>query len=165
MQSRGRSMSASHTALGAALRRARRDKDLTQDQIARLIGVDPTLVSQWETGRKAPPAGRLAALAEVLALDAKVLVRMRAQYDEAHLDLKRRAIHKRLEEVTSQVREAPAPYQRTPGPLRDELERLSAKLEKLAPRIRSEILRSLRRQIDAALLEQADSKRKDRDKE
>jgi len=158
-------MPANYAALGAVLRKARRDKDLTQDGIARLIGVDPTLVSQWETGRKIPPVGRLAVLADILSLDGDALVQMRAQYDEARLESKKRMIPKRIEEVTSQVREAPVPYHRAPGRTRDELEQISADLAKLAPRTRAEILRSLRRQVDAALLERKGEERKGRREE
>jgi transcriptional regulator with XRE-family HTH domain len=146
---------ADHLALGAVLRRARRGKDLTQDYVARLVGVDPTLVSQWETGRKMPPVGRLASLAGILGLDGDALVQMRARHEEARLDLKKALIPRRVEQAASQVGETAAAYGRTHGVLHDELERLSADLDRLPARVRSEILRSVRREVDGALSEQA----------
>ena len=41
-------------ALGAAIRRARRNHDLTQIQLSALIGVEQTRLSRWELGKVAP---------------------------------------------------------------------------------------------------------------
>ena len=41
-------------ALGAAIRRERRNHDLTQMQLSALIGVEQTRLSRWELGKVAP---------------------------------------------------------------------------------------------------------------
>lgn len=55
--------------LGARIRSARKNAGLTQDRLARRIGVSHSLVSQWETGLvQAVSAQHLAAAARVLGV-------------------------------------------------------------------------------------------------
>lgn len=46
--------------------RALRDKlGITQPELARRVGADPSLVSKWEAGKQAPNARRMARLADL----------------------------------------------------------------------------------------------------
>lgn len=57
----------SHAAeLGARIRAARIAQGLTQDQLARAVGVTRSAVAQWETGRAGQIGGNLARVAQVL---------------------------------------------------------------------------------------------------
>jgi transcriptional regulator with XRE-family HTH domain len=58
----------------AAVLRLRRDANLTQTQLGELVGVDPSRISNWETGGRIPNARQLAALAEVFGVDKETLV-------------------------------------------------------------------------------------------
>jgi transcriptional regulator with XRE-family HTH domain len=151
-------MTTARPALSAALRQARRQKDLTQEELARLLGVDPTLVSHWETGRKVPPLDRLLRMAEELGIDADRVIKLRAQHERARLELKKSSIPTGLKDLTSQVREPAAQYGDSKDPVLGDLERLVRQLRRLPRRVRAEIVRSFRRQIDAALREQGDEK-------
>ena len=65
-------MTESNTAFGAALARTRKEKGLSQEELAGRIGVSRQAVSKWETGEAAPALTRLVAAAEALevSLDA-----------------------------------------------------------------------------------------------
>jgi transcriptional regulator with XRE-family HTH domain len=52
--------------LGMLLREHRLKLGLVQEELASRVGVSQGQVSQWERGKKAPPYGELAKLAEVL---------------------------------------------------------------------------------------------------
>lgn len=54
------------------LKQLRRERGLTQDQLARIVGVTPLTVSLWERGQRAPNlrSGRLLAEALGCSLDA-----------------------------------------------------------------------------------------------
>lgn len=43
-------------------------KGLTQAALARAMGVDQSVISDWETGRSSPSSGRLPRLAELLGV-------------------------------------------------------------------------------------------------
>jgi len=51
------------------LRRLRRMRKIKQYELARTIGVDTTLVSQWETGRRNPSWFNLICWAEALGAE------------------------------------------------------------------------------------------------
>lgn len=59
------------SSLGETLRSARLARDLTQVQLARLLDIDDSLVSRYETGQK-PPALTLVRLARILRLNVSV---------------------------------------------------------------------------------------------
>lgn len=61
--------------IGAAIRRARQAKGMTQAQLARLVGCMQSNVSHWETGRQSVPLTRLNSIATALDTTADTLVR------------------------------------------------------------------------------------------
>lgn len=56
--------------IGTRIRALRREKGLTQDELAGTVGVSRSAVAQWETGRTGQITGNLSRIAE--ALDASV---------------------------------------------------------------------------------------------
>jgi XRE family transcriptional regulator, regulator of sulfur utilization len=61
-------------AFGAALRAARRDKGLTQEQLAEIGGFDRSYPSLLERGLRTPTLGVIFRLADALGVDAPQLV-------------------------------------------------------------------------------------------
>ena len=53
----------------------RREKNLTQRQLADLVGVSDKAVSKWETGRGLPEASTMAPLCEALGINVNELLR------------------------------------------------------------------------------------------
>ncbi|MGC8474969.1 MAG: helix-turn-helix domain-containing protein [Acetobacteraceae bacterium] len=60
--------------LATRIRDARRARGLTQDDVARAVGVSRSAVAQWETGRAGQLTRHLAALAAVLETGEEVLL-------------------------------------------------------------------------------------------
>jgi transcriptional regulator with XRE-family HTH domain len=60
--------------LGSRLSELRARLGLKQSEIARRLGVDPSMPSLWEQGKRAVPAPRLAPLAEALGVSLEELV-------------------------------------------------------------------------------------------
>jgi transcriptional regulator with XRE-family HTH domain len=60
--------------LGASILTRRRALNMTQQQIARQVGVHQTRVSHWERGTRVPSADQLHALAELFDIDVKTFV-------------------------------------------------------------------------------------------
>jgi transcriptional regulator with XRE-family HTH domain len=54
---------------GKRLRKLRRDRDLTQDQLADLVGVSLNFIGQLERGESAPSFETMQKMAEVLEVD------------------------------------------------------------------------------------------------
>jgi transcriptional regulator with XRE-family HTH domain len=52
--------------IGTRIRAARRDRNLTQDELADQVGVSRSAVAQWETGRTGQVTGNLSRIAGVL---------------------------------------------------------------------------------------------------
>ncbi|HEX2942493.1 MAG TPA: helix-turn-helix transcriptional regulator, partial [Rhodopila sp.] len=46
-----------HPAIGARIRAVRQDRGITQDDLARQVGVSRSAVAQWETGRAGQVTG------------------------------------------------------------------------------------------------------------
>jgi transcriptional regulator with XRE-family HTH domain len=57
------------------LKRLRTNRGLTQDELAKLLGVKRTTVTQWETGTNHPRATMLVKLAKVLRCTVDALLR------------------------------------------------------------------------------------------
>lgn len=55
------------------LRQARLDKDLSQRDLARELGVSQGAIHGWEAGKSRPDLGRLPLMSEVLGIDIGVL--------------------------------------------------------------------------------------------
>lgn len=62
------------TNIGHRLRDERRHRGLTQDQLARHVGVSRSAVAQWETGRAGQLTGHLARVAAVLDTSVEYLM-------------------------------------------------------------------------------------------
>ena len=59
---------------GTLLRNLRKDKNLTQKQLAEFLGISAKTVSKWETGHGFPDVSTLSALAEILGVSEKILL-------------------------------------------------------------------------------------------
>jgi transcriptional regulator with XRE-family HTH domain len=62
------------TSIGDRIRAARTGCALTQDQLARQIGVSRSAVAQWETGRTGQITGNLSRIAAALQVNVEYLV-------------------------------------------------------------------------------------------
>lgn len=62
-----------HEAIGLRIRDVRRERGLTQDQLAQAIGVSRSAVAQWETGRAGQVIGNLTRIAETLGVGVEFL--------------------------------------------------------------------------------------------
>ncbi len=54
--------------IGATIKKLRRQRDITQEQLAEYLSVSPQAVSQWETDKTAPDISQLPALANVFGI-------------------------------------------------------------------------------------------------
>ena len=66
-------MSASQD-IGTRIRGHRRERGLTQDELARQVGVSRSAVAQWETGRAGQITGNLSRIAAALEVGVEYLV-------------------------------------------------------------------------------------------
>ena len=60
--------------IGTRIRAARRDRGLTQDDLADQVGVSRSAVAQWETGRTGQVTGNLSRIAGVLEVNVEFLM-------------------------------------------------------------------------------------------
>ena len=60
--------------IGATIKRLRKEKDITQEQLAEYLGITSRAVSQWECDRTAPDVSQLPALANIFEVSADVLL-------------------------------------------------------------------------------------------
>jgi transcriptional regulator with XRE-family HTH domain len=60
--------------IGTRIRAARRDRGLTQDELAEQVGVSRSAVAQWETGRTGQVTGNLSRIAGVLEVNVEYLM-------------------------------------------------------------------------------------------
>lgn len=60
--------------IGTTIKRLRRERDMTQEQLADYLGITSRAVSQWECDRTAPDISQLPALAAVFNVSADVLL-------------------------------------------------------------------------------------------
>ena len=66
---------------GDILRKLRKEKGYSQQQLADLLFVDRTSVANWETGRRVPDAILISRISELLAVDTATLLGMTEQPD------------------------------------------------------------------------------------
>ena len=60
--------------IGTRIRAVRRDRGLTQDELAEQVGVSRSAVAQWETGRTGQVTGNLSRIAGVLEVNVEYLM-------------------------------------------------------------------------------------------
>jgi transcriptional regulator with XRE-family HTH domain len=60
--------------IGTRVRAARRDRGLTQDELADQVGVSRSAVAQWETGRTGQVTGNLSRIAAALEINVEYLL-------------------------------------------------------------------------------------------
>ncbi len=60
--------------IGTTIKKLRRDKNITQEQLAELLGVSTNAVSQWECDKTAPDISHLPVLANIFEVSADVLL-------------------------------------------------------------------------------------------
>ena len=60
--------------IGATIKKLRRDRNITQEQLAEMLGVSTNAVSQWECDKTAPDISHLPVLANIFEVSADVLL-------------------------------------------------------------------------------------------
>src|SRR6202789_3159111 len=60
--------------IGTRIRAIRRERGMTQDELADLVGVSRSAVAQWETGRTGQVTGNLSRIAGVLGVNVEYLM-------------------------------------------------------------------------------------------
>ena len=60
--------------IGTRIRAIRRERGLTQDELADQVGVSRSAVAQWETGRTGQVTGNLSRIAGVLGVNVEYLM-------------------------------------------------------------------------------------------
>ena len=80
--------------IGLTIKKLRREHDMTQEQLAELLGITANAVSQWECDRTAPDISQLPMLSNIFRVSADVLLGI----DVGTMDAQ-------IEEIYNQVRE------------------------------------------------------------
>lgn len=60
--------------IGETIRRLRRERDITQEELAEMLGISSQAVSGWETSRTAPDLSQLAPLCSIFEVSADILL-------------------------------------------------------------------------------------------
>ncbi|MBQ9086362.1 MAG: helix-turn-helix domain-containing protein [Clostridia bacterium] len=60
--------------IGSTIKRLRREKDITQEQLAEYLGITSRAISQWECNRTAPDISQLPALCHIFDVSSDVLL-------------------------------------------------------------------------------------------
>lgn len=74
-----------HLAICKNIAKYRKEKKMTQDDLAERIGVSPQAVSKWENGVSCPDIAYLPEIAEVLGVDINALFREEEEEPETYL--------------------------------------------------------------------------------
>ena len=72
--------------IGKRIQRLRREKDLTQEQMAAALGVTSAAVSKWETGAAIPDVAMLCPLARMLGTTVDGLMDFRPALEQGEID-------------------------------------------------------------------------------
>lgn len=80
--------------IGATIKKLRRERDMTQEQLAEFLGITANAVSQWECDRTAPDISQLPVLANIFRVSADVLLGIDVETKDA-----------RIEEIYQEIRE------------------------------------------------------------
>ena len=102
--------------IGTKIRELRRARDLTQDELAELLGVSYQAVSKWETGAACPDLSLIAPLARLFNVSADTLLGidtgdlLRAEFDAAYENYWQKDCSKMYETAKRAVAEFPGDY-------------------------------------------------------
>lgn len=72
--------------IGKNIQQLRREKDLTQEQMAAALGVTSAAVSKWETGAAIPDVGMLCPLARLLGTTVDALLDFRPELEQEEIN-------------------------------------------------------------------------------
>jgi len=97
--------------IGSTIKRLRREKNITQEQLAEYLGITSRAISQWECDRTAPDISQLPALCHIFDVSSDVLlgidIEKNTEEIKQYLDTARNLCHQgKWEEYTAILREA-----------------------------------------------------------
>ena len=72
--------------LGTRISELRREKGMTQEQLAKLVGISAPAVSKWETGSSCPDIALLCPLARALDTNVDTLLQFEEELSQERLD-------------------------------------------------------------------------------
>lgn len=72
--------------IGTTIKRLRKEKEITQEQLAEYLGITSRAVSQWECDRTAPDISQLPALANIFEVSADVLLGIDVTQKDKRID-------------------------------------------------------------------------------
>lgn len=73
--------------IGTMIKKLRRERDITQEQLAEYLNISSQAVSQWECGRNAPDISQLPLLANIFEVSADVLLGIDADSKQHKIDV------------------------------------------------------------------------------
>ena len=74
--------------IGTTIKKLRRDRNITQEQLAELLGVSTNAVSQWECDKTAPDISHLPVLASIFEVSADVLLEIDITKNKKQTEIK-----------------------------------------------------------------------------
>ena len=97
--------------IGSTIKRLRREKDITQEQLAEYLGITSRAISQWECDRTAPDISQLPALCHIFDVSSDLLLGIDIEKNneeiQKYLDTARSFCYQGMwEDYTSILREA-----------------------------------------------------------
>jgi len=72
--------------IGSNIKKLRREHDFTQEQLAELLGLTPSAVSQWETDRVLPDVMQIPQLANIFRVSADVILGIDVETKDARIE-------------------------------------------------------------------------------
>lgn len=73
-------------AIGDVIKKLRRERDITQEQLADMLGITSRAVSQWECGRASPDISQLPILSNIFGVSADILLEIDITQKEKRID-------------------------------------------------------------------------------
>jgi transcriptional regulator with XRE-family HTH domain len=97
--------------IGSTIKRLRREKDLTQEQLAEYLGITSRAISQWECDKTAPDISQIPALCHIFDVSSDVLlgidIEKNSEEIQKYLDTAQKLCHQgKWDEYTAILREA-----------------------------------------------------------
>ena len=74
--------------IGTTIKKLRRDRNITQEQLAELLGVSTNAVSQWECDKTAPDISHLPVLANIFEVSADILLEIDIAKSKKQFEIK-----------------------------------------------------------------------------